>query len=127
MRKANVILTFFMIITLLIGCSNTTTTVTVNNASPEAILKTNPEADFFVMDNTVFINASDIKWVKKLEFKEGKSLGKINKTGVKRDFKDWNATILDAETEIYEVEGRKDIVYVKTDNKYIPYLKYVEG
>ena len=39
----------------------------------------------------------------------------------------WNATILGVDTSIYEFEGRRDIVLIKIDNKYVPYLKYVEG
>lgn len=106
-----------------IGCSNEIS----NNASPEFILKSNPNADFFIMDETVYISAENIDWIKEVEFKEGKLLGKINKSEVKRDFEDFNATILSANTEIYELDGRKDIVLVKVNGQYMPYLKYVEG
>ena len=123
MKKYKVILIIFMLIYPLIGCSTTT----ANNDSPQAMLKNNPNADFFIMDNTVYANAGDIDWVKQLTLKEGKILGRINKTGVKKGFKDWNATILDVNTAIYEFEDRKDLVVIKIDGKYIPYLKYVEG
>lgn len=129
MRISRALLIFFMLIFLLIGCSTTTTTYisTENNASPETILKNRPEADFFIMGSTVYINVSDLYWVKELTLNEGKVLGKINKTGVKKDFNEWNATKPDVYAVIYELEGRKDIVLIKTDKKYIPYLKYVEG
>ena len=73
------------------------------------------------------MNVADIDWVKELTLKEGNNLGKINKTGVKQSFKNWNATTLNVDTLIYELESRKDIVLIKIDNKYIPYLKWVEG
>jgi hypothetical protein len=46
---------------------------------------------------------------------------------VKKDFKEWNATMLGVDVSIYEVEVRRDIVLIKRENKYSPYLKYVEG
>ena len=100
---------------------------TANNASPEVILKTDPNADFFIMANRVYKNVADITWVKELTLKEGKVLGTINKTWVKKNFKDWNATSLDVGTTIYEVIGRRDIVVIKNAGKYIPYFEYVEG
>ena len=123
MKKYKVILIIFSLIYLLIGCSNTT----ANDDSPQTVLKNNPNADFFIMDNIVYCNVADIDWVKELKLKEGKILGTINKTGVKKHFKDWNATKLDINTAIYEFEGRKDIILTKVNDKYTPYLKYVEG
>lgn len=100
---------------------------TANNCSPEVVLKTDPNADFFIMNNTVYMNAERITWVKKLTRKGEKVLGTISKTGVKEDFKDWNSTSLAVGTIIYELVGREDIVVIKIDGKWIPYLKYVEG
>lgn len=123
MKKSKVVLVFFVLIYLLVGCSYTT----ANSSSPQAVLKNNSKADFFIMNKTVYISAVDIDWVKELALKEGKVLGKVNKTVVKKNFKDWNATRLEVNTEIYESEGREDIVLVKIQDKYIPYLKLVEG
>lgn len=123
MKKFKVIMMAFTLIYLLVGCSYNT----ANNSSPQAVLKNNSKADFFIMNKTVYIRAADIDWVKELAPKEGKVLGKVNKTVVKKNFKDWNATRLEVNTEIYELEGREDIVLVKIQDKYIPYLKYVEG
>ncbi|SHI54147.1 hypothetical protein SAMN05444401_0949 [Clostridium amylolyticum] len=123
MKRNKAIIIFFTLLYLLAGCSTTTS----NNVSPQSLLKDNPDADFFIMNSTIYINAMDIEWVKDLPLKEGIALGKINNTGVKNNFKDWDATILNIGTVIYELEGRKDIVLIKIDDKYIPYLKYVEG
>jgi hypothetical protein len=130
MKNSKILLAFLMLFYVLVGCSNVKTSSivsTANNASPESVLKLNPNADIFILDSTVYINATDIDWVKKLTLTEGKILGKINETGVKKEFKDWNATKLNVNAPIYESKERKDIVLVKVDNKFRPYLKYVEG
>ncbi|QAT39874.1 hypothetical protein [Clostridium sp. JN-9] len=82
---------------LLVGCSNTNTkpssiSTTKNNASSQSVLKTNPDTDIFIMNYTVYMNAASIDWVTKLTLKEGKVLGRINKTGIKKGFQNWNAT-----------------------------------
>lgn len=132
MKKPKVIIMLIVLLYLLVGCSNTNTTsssisITSNNASPQSVLKTNPDADIFIMNNTVYMNATNIDWVTKLTLKEGKILGKINDTEVKKDFQNWNATKLNIDTIIYELDGRSDIVLAKVDGKYVPYLKFVEG
>lgn len=123
MKKLRGIVLFLLLTSLITGCFRSTK----NNATPEVLLKTNTNADFFIMDNTVYKNAIDIDWVKGISVKEGSALGRINKTKVKRNFKNWNATVLGVGTEIYKVEDRQDIVLAKKDDKYIPYIKYVEG
>jgi hypothetical protein len=123
MKKFKTIIILFMIICLLTGCSGST----ADNASPEAVLKNNAQADFFIMNSTAYINAVDVDWVKGLTFNAGRLLGTIKNNGVKKKFKDWDATILDIGTEIYKAEDRNDIVLVETGNTYLPYLKYVEG
>ena len=49
------------------------------------------------------------------------------RTGVTKRFKNFDATILEIETEVYSVIGRDDIVLVLIDEKWIPYYAYVEG
>lgn len=65
--------------------------------------------------------------INEVDIKQGKFLGKINRSKVKRNFEDFNATTLSVNTEIYELDGRKDIVLDKINGEYIPYIKYVEG
>jgi len=123
MKKFKVIMMAFTLIYLLVGCSCTT----ANGSSPQAVLKNNYKADFFIMNKTVYIRAADFDWVRELALKEATTVCNITRTGVKKNFKDWNATRLEVNTEIYELEGREDIVLVKIQDKYIPYLQYVEG
>lgn len=130
MRMPKVIIMFLVLLCLFVGCSNTksySTQVSTSNATPQSVLKTNPDADVFIMNNTVYMNAIDIDWVTKLTLQEGKTLGRINKTGIKKGFQNWNATKLNIDTVVYELVGRSDIVLVKVNDKYIPYLKIVEG
>lgn len=123
MKKNKVLFIFFTLLFLLSGCS----TISSSNLSPETLLKDEPDADFFIMNSIIYVNAIDVEWVKEIPLKEGKFLGKINNTGVKSNFKDWDATKLDIGTEIYELATRNNIVIIKIDNNYMPYLKYVEG
>lgn len=123
MKKNKVLFIFFTLLFLLSGCS----TISSSNLSPETLLKDEPDADFFIMNSIIYVNAIDVEWVKEIPLKEGKFLGRINNTGVKSNFKDWDATKLDIGTEIYELATRNNIVIIKIDNNYMPYLKYVEG
>lgn len=97
------------------------------DTSPEAVIKDDPDADFFVMNNTVYINAEDINWVKELSLSEGEILGEINESGVNSEFKNWDSTVIDVDIIIYECIERKDLVLVKTMDGFIPYLRWVEG
>lgn len=123
MKKLKGIVLFLLLTSLITGCFRSIK----NNATPEVVLKDNPNADFFIMENAVYKNAEDVQWVKDIPLKKGNILGKINKTHVKKNFKNWNATVLGVGTEIYKLEGRDDIVLAKKDDRYIPYIRYVEG
>lgn len=123
MKRIKGIILFLLLASLITGCFRSTK----NNAIPEEVLKENPNADFLIIDNTVYKNVEDVQWVRDISVKEGSVLGRINKTKVKRNFKNWSATMLDIGTEVYKLEGREDIVLAKKEDKYIPYIKYVEG
>ncbi len=114
------LLTFTLILS---GCSISTK----NNASPEKLLESNPNADFFVIDGVVYINASDIEWIKELTLQADEPAGEILKTGATASFSNWSSTKLKKNIEIYSVKGREDILLAKVGKEYIPYLKWVEG
>jgi hypothetical protein len=122
-RYYKLVIIIFALFCLFTGCFSST----ADNASPKAVLKNDPNADFFIMESTVYINAASIDWVKELSLNVDVLLGTIKNTGVKKNFKDWDATILDIGTEIYKAENRNDIVLVKVGERYLPYLRYVEG
>lgn len=122
MKKLKVIFVLLTIVFVLTSCNSTR-----NSVSPKNVLKNNSEADFFVMKNVVYVNATGVEWVKELTLKEESSLGKIKRTGIKSFFTNWSATKLETNTEIFSVKHRDDIVLAKVENRFIPYLKYVEG
>lgn len=80
----------------------------------------------FVYEDTAFVNASDTKWVIELELTKADLLGSVKETGVSKDFKDWDATLLDVGSNIYKSQ-RLDILLVESNGIMIPYLKFVEG
>lgn len=123
MKRFKIALIFLTLVFLLIGC----TLSTKNNASPKKILQNNPEADFLIVDNIVYLNAADVIWIKELTLEVGGLLGKIERTHVKENFTNWDATILDVNTEIYQVAQRNDILLAKVGTEFIPYLKFIEG
>ncbi|MHB8129203.1 MAG: hypothetical protein ACYDEX_09415 [Mobilitalea sp.] len=110
-------------IVLLSGCSSSTK----DNASPENLYKENRSIDLLVYQDTAYVNAEFLDWVNELELESDEKLGSIMRTGVTKRFKDFDATILEIETEVYSVIGRDDIVFVLIDEKWIPYYAYVEG
>ncbi len=105
------------------GCSN----ATKDNTSPENLYKEDSSIDLLVYNNTAYVNAEYLDWVNELELESDEKLGTIKRTGVTKGFKDFDATILEVETEVYSVLGRGDIVMVLIDEKSIPYYAYVEG
>ncbi len=97
MKLLKIIVITFLSLSLLLGCSYTSS----KNQLPDSILKEDSNADFFIMNSIVFINAENIDWIEKIEFKKG--------------------------TLIYQVIEQDNIVLIELENKFIPYLKYVEG
>lgn len=98
--------------------------------SPSYVLSEDINADFFIVNRKIYINAKDVKWIKELDINKGDLIGIINKSNVKEDFKKWNSTQLEKGTEIYELGGntkeewRDMILLAKIDESYIPYFKY---
>ncbi len=98
--------------------------------SPSDILSRDINADFFIVNRKIYINAKDVEWINKLDINKGDLIGIINRSNVKEDFKKWNSTQLEKGTEIYELGGNtKDkwgdmILLAKVDEVYIPYFKY---
>lgn len=123
MKRLKVIFLLLTFTLILSGCSISTK----NNASPEKLLESNPDSDFFVIEGVVYINASDIEWIKELTLESYELTGKILKTGVTASFSNLSSTKLNKNIEIYSVKGREDILLAKVGKYYIPYLKWVEG
>lgn len=99
---------------------------TSDPATPETLFQKDPAINLFVYDGTAYVNAADLNWVEGAELESGDLLGTIARTGVTKDFQNWDATVLAEDCEIYETE-RGDILLAAQGDAYIPYLKWVEG
>lgn len=100
---------------------------TADNASPENLYKNDPTMDFLIYDDTAYVNASNIDWIKDIELTCDKSLGTIKRTKIKKNFRNFDATQLEVGSYVCSTVERKDIVLAMIGNKYVPYYKYVEG
>lgn len=102
--------------------------ISTRNSTPQDILTKDPNADFFVVNSLICVNASDLDWVQKESLSTIELIGTIQRTTVKPDdnWAELDATILPIGTEIYATE-RFDICLVKVDIDYVRYLKWIEG
>ena len=94
---------------------------------PDNYYKANPSIDMFVYEGTTCENAENNAWVSKLDLVLDREVGTIKRTGVTRDFQDFDATTLPIGAAVYTVHERGDILLVHIGNRDIPYLKVVEG
>ena len=106
------------------GCA--AVSLTVENDSPESVYAEDKNADFFVYEDTVYINAQDVEWVRNMQLTAGEQAGEIKRTDVNKGFEDWDATVLEPGTVIYESDA-SEILLAENGDELVPYLKYVEG
>lgn len=106
------------------GCA--AVSLTVENDSPESVYAEDKNADFFVYEDTVYINAQDVEWVRNMQLTAGEQAGEIKRTDVNKGFEDWDATVLEQGTVIYESDA-SEILLAEDGDELVPYLKYVEG
>lgn len=106
------------------GCA--AVSLTVENDSPESVYAEDKNADFFVYEDTVYINAQDVEWVRNMQLTAGEQAGEIKRTDVTKGFEDWDATVLEPGTVIYESDA-SEILLAEDGDELVPYLKYVEG
>ena len=106
------------------GCA--AVSLTVENDSPESVYAEDKNADFFVYEDTVYINAQDVEWVMNMQLTAGEQAGEIKRTDVNKGFEDWDATVLEQGTVIYESDA-SGVLLADEGDELVPYLKYVEG
>ena len=106
------------------GCA--AVSLTVENDSPESVYAEDKNADFFVYEDTVYINAQDVEGVRNMQLTAGEKAGDITRTDVTKGFEDWDATVLEPGTVIYESDA-SEILLAEDGDELVPYLKYVEG
>ena len=100
---------------------------THNNASPDVLFEKNSAIDMVVYNNTPYVYATEVTWVNEFTLTPDIFLGEVQRTDVKRNFRDFDATKLSINTKIYSSKERKDVILVLKNGEYIPYLEYKEG
>ena len=123
-EKAAVLFSVLLITGMSAGCAGMRQPT--DDVSPEAVYAEDKNADFFVYEDTVYVNAQDIEWIQAMQLTAGEQEGEIKRTGVTEDFQDWDATVLDEGTVIYESDA-SGVLLADEGDKLVPYLKYVEG
>lgn len=123
-EKAAVLFSVLLIAGMSAGCAGMRQPT--DDVSPEAVYAEDKNADFFVYEDTVYVNAQDIEWIQAMQLTAGEQEGEIRRTGVTEDFQDWDATVLDEGTVIYESDA-SGVLIADEGDELVPYLKYVEG
>lgn len=123
-EKAAVLFLALLITGMSAGCASMRQPT--DDVSPEAVYAEDKNADFFVYEDTVYVNAQDIEWIQAMQLTAGEQEGEIRRTGVTEDFQDWDATVLDEGTVIYESDA-SGVLLADEGDELVPYLKYVEG
>jgi hypothetical protein len=115
---------------VMVACSNQITPkeikIVYDNPTPKEVLTEN--ADIFVLNGIVYINAEDVEWVNEQDFTLGEEVGEIKKQTTNSDeFENYTASKLEVGTKIYETVEKGDIYIVIVDDKEIRYLGLREG
>ena len=100
----------------------------ITNPTAEEVLAGNADADIFVANNTVYVNAENIDWVKELNLTLGNiELEIISQSNKGEDFVEGTASKLPVGTKIYKPVEKGNIYIAVVDGAEIRYLGWVEG
>ncbi|MET1032242.1 hypothetical protein [Domibacillus tundrae] len=123
-RAAASIMIFF-----LAGCSaqtETLVTTTIGNPAAQDVLKLEPAADMFQLDDVIY--QTDVDWVDQLSLTKGEKAGEIQQNvTVPEDFRDGSATHLSKGTVIFKAVEQQDVLIVDVNGKEKYYLAILEG
>ncbi|MFF2482177.1 hypothetical protein [Paenibacillus sp. NPDC058071] len=111
---------------LLAGCSGgIQTSATIGNPTAKDILAEHPQTDLFQYNDTVYVNAENIDWVKETDLRGGVETLTIAHSYIEgKPFQDSMATKLPIGTVIYK-SGQ--IFYAEVDGAEVRYLGMIEG
>ena len=126
MRKRIINISESVIFIIMIGITGCNAVKTTSNPTPEQVYSDDNNVDMFVYEDIVYINATDVDWVKSGTFDKGDMIGEMRDSGITSDFENWDATVLPVGTEIYESDDSQ-ILLASLGEQLIPYLKRVEG
>jgi len=116
-----VIVLIFATIFILVACTNYIGNPTSANFSGE---------DFFVYRDVVFLNMSGT-WADDLDFERGEFFNEIRRSGTRRRYRNWDATVLPVGTRLYVTERHSSdfpfvLIAIHNDTEII-YLPMLEG
>ncbi len=126
-RKKYNILIFAIVVLVILVTLHIRNSSTINNASADTLYKNDTSIDLFVYQNTAFVKADQIEWILQLKLTPNNLLGSIQRNNIKKNFSNFDATILEVGTKIYSTLERDDIVLILVNGEYIPYFNYIEG
>ena len=126
MRKRIINISESVIFIIMIGITGCNAVKTTSNPTPEQVYSDDNNVDMFVYEDIVYINATDVDWVKSGTFDKCDMIGEMRDSGITSDFENWDATVLPVGTEIYESDDSQ-ILLASLGEQLIPYLKWVEG
>lgn len=121
MKIGRLVISVTFLLVVLSGCQE----AYKGNPTPKDFLG-NSDADIFVLDSVVYLNAQDLEWLKDLPYELGEQVGEITKkTDKAKNFKSGTSNKLPVGSKIYITDTPAYIVVV--DGKEIPYLGMYEG
>lgn len=91
------------------------------------LYKENSQIDFFIVNETVYINATNIEWVMKETLTKNMKLGEIKRSHITSNYSNYDATVSSVGTVIYSTIERSEILLLESNGVFTPYLGYVEG
>lgn len=122
MRKLLICNLLFLV---LVGCAPAINT----NPTAKSILNEHSQADILQYNQLIYINATNLEWIKKVEYNKSEKIGEIVKTtNSPKNFKDFYATKLKSGTEIFSTNDH-DIhtIIVELDGQQLLYTVLLEG
>ncbi|MGY3716831.1 hypothetical protein ACWE42_15050 [Sutcliffiella cohnii] len=126
-KRPNATFSYLLVILcilLTIGCSSSLGKVTAKD-----ILQQDPDADIFMLNDTIYSNATDIEWIKENNYEKGSMIGEITKKVNTTSFKNGTSSKLPVGTKIYSTYGEEitSVVLVEVNGEYLYYLALIEG
>jgi hypothetical protein len=91
------------------------------NTAAAALLKSDPKADFIVLETDVFLNAAGDASIQSLDFTEGTQIGRIERSGKQVDWEAWDASELKIGVRVLQHPARDDVLIVVQGEKRTPY------
>ena len=117
---------FILLLCISLFCCNCSSYKDYGEVANELYQK-DPNTDFIIVQNTVYINASQILWVKELVLTKNIKIGEIQRSLVTNKYKNFDATVASVGASIYTSKEYNEILLLESKGEYLPYLGLIEG